>query len=388
MGKLSGNATREILKLIKRGGIISFAGGLPAGDMLPSAELAAVTAEILNSPRVKEVMQYDVTEGAPETRAEIAEYLGGFGVRNIGADDVQIVSGGQQGIDLACRALLDKGDYALVENPTYLAALQIVASCEAEAIGVKAAAGGLDLNDLEDKIKKYNPKLLYVVPTFSNPTGGSYSADNRKRIAELTARYGVVVVEDDPYAKLRFTGEAVPSIKSTDKAGNVIYLTSFSKIVSPGMRIGAACAAPDLLRRMTVCKQGIDVHTNSLSVAVIGEFLKRGIIARHVEKVLPIYKKKQKLIVECLDRYMPACYRHTDPEGGLFIWGRFEGAKIDTQTLLPEAIETCKAAYVQGNVFYADDSGHDCLRLNFSNPSETDIERGIKGLGSFFKKKI
>jgi DNA-binding transcriptional MocR family regulator len=154
------------------------------------------------------------------------------------------------------------------------------------------------------------------------------------------------------------------------------------------MRIGAACAAPDLLRRMTVCKQGIDVHTNSLSVAVIGEFLKRGIVRRHVEKVLPLYKRKRKLIVECLNRYMPACYRHTDPEGGLFIWGKFEGADIDTQALLPEAIETCKAAYVQGNVFYADGGGRDCLRLNFSNPTEADIETGIKALGTFFKGKI
>jgi len=387
MSGLTGTATREIFKLIKRGGVISFAGGLPAADMLPAAELSEITAEILNSPRVREILQYDITEGSHETRAEIAKYLGDFGINNAGADNIQIISGGQQGIDLACRALLDKGDIVLVESPTYLAALQIIASYEAKAVGVNANADGLDLNDLEEKIKLQKPKMLYAVPTFSNPTGGTYTLENRKGIARITAKYNVVVVEDDPYARLRFAGAAVPSIKSMDAAGNVVYLTSFSKVVSPGLRIGAACGAPELLRRMTVCKQGIDVHTNSLSAAVIGEFLKRGIIDPHVQKVLPLYKSKLKLMTECLDKYMPDCYTHTNPEGGLFIWGSFQGTDIDTRALLPEAVEACKAAYVQGCVFYADGSGKNTFRLNFSYPTETDIEFGIKKLGDFFKLK-
>ncbi len=390
MANLSGSATREILKLIQKGGIISFAGGLPANDMLPMDELRAVVGDILaDANALKSLMQYGTTEGITSVREAMINYIKeDFGITGIGLDELIVVSGGQQGIDLAFRAFLDKGDAVLVENPTYLAALQIITSYQAKAYGVRATENGLDIKDLEDKIKQYNPKMLYVVPTFSNPTGNTYSAGNRQAIAEITAKYGVMVVEDDPYAKLRFKGAQVPPIKTFDKAGNVIYITSFSKIVSPGIRVALAAGNKEVIRKMVVCKQGQDLHTSSLSQVIAGEMLTRGIVKAHVKKVLPIYKKKQELMIECLDKYMPDCYTHTDPEGGLFIWGEFMGSKIDTKAVLSGAIESCGAAYVQGTEFFAGGGGQNTIRFNFSNPSGENIEKGIKALGAYFKAKV
>ena len=389
MTGLSGTATREIFKLLQRGNIISFAGGLPANDMLPAEEVKNVISDIMNDPAsMTGMMQYGSTEGIPWVRDAMIGYIKeDFGITGIGLEEIITVSGGQQGIDLACRAFLDRGDAILVEDPTFLAVLQIANSYQAKAYGVKPSADGLNLADLEEKIKKHNPKLLYVVPTFSNPTGSTYSLANRKAIAELTAKYSLPVVEDDPYAKLRFKGESLPPIKTFDRTGNVIYLTSFSKVVSPGLRMALAAGHKDVIRKMAICKQGNDLHTSSLSQVIVGELLKRGAVNRNIEKVRPIYKEKQRLMTECLDKYMPDCYKHTNPEGGLFIWGEFKGSRIDTKALLPEAIEKCGVAYVQGCEFFADGSGHNTIRFNFSNPSFENIEKGCKALGEFFKTK-
>lgn len=390
MANLSGSATREILKLVQKGGVISFAGGLPANDMLPMDELRNVVSDILgDNNMLKDMMQYGTTEGIISVRNAMIGYIReDFGITGVGLDELIVVSGGQQGIDLACRAFLDKGDAVLVENPTYLAALQIITSYQAKAYGVKASADGLDIKDLEEKIRLHNPKLLYIVPTFSNPTGNTYSLENRKAIAELTAKYSVMVVEDDPYAKLRFAGEPLPPIKTFDKTGNVIYITSFSKIISPGIRAALAAGHKDVIRKMAVCKQGQDLHTSSLSQVIVGELLTRGVVKTHVEKVRPIYKRKQKLMIDCLEKYMPDCYEHTDPEGGLFIWGEFKGSSIDTKAVLYEAIEKSGVAYVQGTEFFADGGGRNAIRFNFSNPTEENIEKGCKALGAYFKTKV
>ena len=390
MDGLNGTATREIFKLLARGGVISFAGGLPANDMLPMEEFKSVVNVIMNDGgTLKDMMQYGTTEGIISVRESMIDYIKeDFGITGIGLDEIIAVSGGQQGLDLSFRAFLDKGDVALVENPTFLAALQIIKSYQAKAYGVNASADGLDLNDLEAKIKQYKPKILYVVPTFSNPTGNTYSLANRKAIAEMTAKYNVVVIEDDPYTKLRFKGKQLPPIKTFDKTGNVIYITSFSKIISPGIRMALAAGHKDVIRKMTICKQGQDLHTSSLSQIITGEMLKRGFVKKHVERVLPVYAQKLKLMTECLDKYMPDCYRHTNPEGGLFIWGEFKGSKIDTKATLTEAVEKCGAAYVQGTEFFADGGHCNTIRFNFSNPSFENIEKGIKALGGFFKDRV
>lgn len=382
---MAGTATREILKLTASSEIISFAGGLPANECLPIQEVSQIAQELMSGQDAKRILQYGTTQGMYSLRELCVDYVKSFGIDNASPDEILIVSGGQQGLDLACRAFLDKGDTILVEAPTYLAFLQIAAAYEVNIIGVNSVADGIDLDDLEDKIKKHSPKLVYLVPTFSNPTGKTYPLQKRKLIAEMTQKYNVIVLEDDPYSKLRFAGEEVPSIKGVG-GDNVIFVTSFSKIISPGLRIGLCVASEPIIKQMEKCKQGADVHTSHLSQAIVKEFLKRDLIKKQIEKAKPIYKTKKELMEQALAKYMPQKFNYTKPEGGMFVWGEFL-ADVNTQSLFPKAIEK-KVAYVYGNVFYPQNSGHNTLRLNFSNATPEQIETGIKALGELFKDEI
>lgn len=383
--KMSGTATREILKLTANPEIISFAGGLPSNECLPVNEVEEITQEILSSSKASNVLQYGVTQGMFTLRELLKDYVKTFGIQNVQTEEIMVVSGGQQALDLACRVFLNKGDTVLVESPTYLAFLQIAAAYEINIIGVNSDKDGIDTQDLEQKIKQYSPKLIYLVPTFSNPTGKTYPLSKRRDIARITKKYNVIVLEDDPYSKLRFEGEDVPSIKSVGE-DNIIFITSFSKIISPGLRIGLVVADAEIIRRMEICKQGADIHTSHLSQAIVKEFLTRGLIKNQIEKARPIYKAKKEFMEQALNKYMPKEFSFTKVEGGMFIWGEFD-AQIDTYELFPKAIEK-KAAYVYGNVFYPDNSGHNTLRLNFSNATPQQIDKGIKALGELFQDEI
>lgn len=387
MNGLSGSATREILKLVARPDIISFAGGLPAKEGLPVDEIRAICDEVLSDPvTASTVLQYGTTEGMPILTEELQKFLATLGFK-AERDEIQTLSGSQQGIDLAFKTFLNPNDVVLAENPTYLAMLQIAKTYEAQVVGVDADDNGLVISDLERKIREYKPKLLYVVPTFSNPTGKTYTKENRKAICELTAKYGVAVLEDDPYSRLRFDGEEVKPLKSFDTVGNVLYMTSFSKTVSPGLRVGAVYGNRELIRKLTVCKQGTDLHTGNMSQIIVAKYLQKGLLYPHVEAVLPVYRERLYKMLDCLDKHMPEEFVHTRPEGGLFIWGHFpEG--INTVELLPRAIEEKHVAYIQGREFYADGGGLNTIRLNFSNASLENIERGVKGLGELFKTEI
>lgn len=387
MANLNGTATREIFKLLGNPEIISFAGGNPAIECLPTARVKEITADITSAPDFARVLQYGLTAGFPELRQQLTSYVKTVGINDATIENVLVISGGQQGIDLVLKTFVDPGDAILVENPTYLAFLQIANSYEAVCHGVEANADGLDLNDLEAKIKKYNPKILYTVPTFSNPTGKTYSAANRKAIAELTAKYGVIVIEDDPYSKLRFKGEYVPSMKSMDKSGNVIFISSFSKIISPGNRTGVAVAVPELIRKMEICKQGTDLHTPNLSQMITYEYLKRGYLEPDLKKAVVIYGEKKAAMSRAIEKYMPEEFECTDPDGGLFIWGKFPKG-VDVLKTFPEAIER-KVAYIQGSVFFAEPEGtENYIRLNYSYANAEQIDAGIKRLGGLFKEKI
>ncbi len=385
MANMNGTATREIFKLLSRPEIISFAGGLPAKECLPLKEIADITQELLASADVS-LLQYGTTEGFLSLRQRLVEYVRDVGITGIDTDNTLVISGGQQGIDLLSKALLNKGDVVLVEDPTYLAVLPIIDSYEGRAVGVKACAEGLDLDDLEKKIVAYKPKLLYVVPTFSNPTGRTYTEENRKAIAKLTAKYGVIVLEDDPYGKLRFSGKAVPSLKSFDADNNVVYISSFSKIISPGLRVGVAVGDKAILRKMAIGKQGTDLHTSNLAQKIVEKYLEKGYLTPNVEKSLPLYLRRKTAMIDAIEKYMPAEFRHTDPDGGLFIWGELP-AGVDTVKLLPAALE-CNVAYIQGQVFYADGSGLNTIRLNYSNADPEQIDKGIHALGDLLKKKL
>ncbi len=386
MNGLSGSATREILKLTALPQMISFAGGLPATECLPVKEIREIAADILGGAGAIGALQYGLSEGVPEFREQLKYFLLDVGIKAQSIDNLFVVSGGQQGIDLMCKVFLDKGDVVLVENPTYLAFLQIAATYEARVVGVDSDKQGLVLSDLEEKIKKYKPKFIYVVPTFSNPTGRSYTAENRKGIAYLADKYDVMVLEDDPYSRLRFTGDFIPALKSFDLSDKVVYVTSFSKILSPGLRVAVMTGGKDVIRKLVIAKQGTDLHTASLSQLIACEYIKRGYLKPNIQKSLPVYRTRKEAMTRALDEFMPEEFRRTDPEGGLFIWGEFS-VPVDAGKCFDDAVKR-NVAYVPGTVFYADGKGQNTLRLNYSNADEEKIRRGVKALGEMFKQKI
>ena len=379
---LSGNAIREIFKLLSRPDIISFAGGLPASDCLPSEQIKQIAAECLSQNPVG-ILQYGATEGYMPLRQAYIPYVKRCGIENIGVDNVLIVSGGQQAIDLFMKCFLNKGDRLLVQTPTYLAALHIAKTYEAVAVGVNSDSEGLCLRDLERKIKSESPKALYLVPNFSNPTGKTLSLEKRKKILSICQKYGVMILEDDPYRELRYSGSAIPSIKSLDKTGTVVYVSSMSKTVSPALRVGAAIADERVIRKLTIGKQATDVHTATLSQTIIEKFITRGLIDEQLVKAIPIYREKRDAMLTALKNYLPSNVKFTKPDGGLFIWGEFTDG-VSARDKFKEAVEK-NVAYVSGNDFFANGSGDNCIRLNFSNATAEQIEIGVKRLAAVFK---
>ncbi len=386
---LGGNAIREIFKLLQDPEVISFAGGFPTKTTLPTELIADITSKLMTSDKAQDILQYGETEGYRPLRLAAIDYVKRYGIENIDIDNTLIISGGQQGIDLTFKSFVNKGDVVLVEDPTYLASLHILKTYEGVPVGVKSGDDGLDIKDLEDKIIKYNPKVLYVVPTFSNPTGRTYSVENRKAIAELTAKYNVMVLEDDPYSELRFSGERVPSIKSFDKVGNVTYITSFSKTLAPGLRTGIAIGAKEVIRKMTIGKQATDVHTCLLSQAIIDYFLRNNSMDERLEELKAVYLEKKTAMLNAIKKYMPAEFKYTNPDGGLFIYGEFdESLGINTLEVFPELVKKYKVAYVSGYSFYAGENKFNTLRLNYSNASLEQIDDGICKMGKFFKELL
>ena len=393
MAPLSGTATREIFKYLSRPEIVSFAGGLPASDCLPSAQIQEICAEIFADPaQATRCLQYGTTEGYPELKEQIRALVENEGIHGAGLDTILIASGGSQALDLAVKCLINPGDVVLVEDPTFLGFLATVQSYSARPVGVKADDSGLVLEDLEEKIKKYKAKLLYTVPNFSNPTGKTYTLENRKAIVSLALKYNMVVVEDDPYGRLRFAGEKIPPIKSFDDRGIVLYVSSFSKTISPGLRLGYAHGHPDLIRKMTIAKQGNDLHTSNLVQLIVKTYLEKGYFYSNIEKSLPIYRERETAMIDAIRQYMPREFKHTNPDGGLFIWGEFN-APLNTAQIFREAIDR-NVAYIDGSSFYGEGEspegprGLNTLRLNYTNETLDRIKTGIQSLGELFSEKI
>lgn len=385
---LKGNAIREIFALLKDPELISFAGGFPTLQTLPNKEIKEITDCLMNSEKALHILQYGSTEGYTPLRNTVASFVKRYGIENVTEDNVLIVSGGQQTIDLTNKCFVNKGDTVLCEAPTYLAFLHILKTYEGNAVGVKSEEDGISISDLEEKIVKCQPKLLYLVPTFSNPTGKTLSEKKRKAIAELTAKYNVMVLEDDPYSELRFSGERVKSLKSFDKAGNVIFTASFSKTIAPGLRCGYCIADKEVIRKLTIGKQATDVHTSSLSQAIINEYLKKGLFEPHVESIKKVYKEKKDAMAEAIKKYMPCDkIKFTDPEGGLFIWGEFSD-NIDTDEIFKDVCLKTKVAYVAGSTFFPGENVKNTFRLNYSNATLQQIDEGIKKLGDYFKNLL
>ena len=379
---VTGSAIREIFKMIAKPGMISFAGGNPALSALPDETVAGIVQDVMKL-NGKAILQYGATEGYPALLESLKPYV----EKQLGCTVPAVlpVTGSTQAMDLLCKALINPGDVILVENPTFLGNMQCMNLYQAKLVPVESDENGIIVDKLEEAIIRHKPKMLYTIPTFQNPTGKTLAADRRKPIADLAAKYGMIVAEDDPYRDLRYAGEPVPAIKSYDQESWVVFLGSFSKIISPGLRVGYMAGDPAILRKCTIGKQSTDVHSANLNQAVVDQYLRRNLLPGHIESICASYKAQMNAMLEELETF-PVGTRFTRPEGGLFIWVELpEG--IDSKDLLEKAVEQ-HVAYVPGTHFFADGGHENTLRLNFSNSTIDQIRNGMAVLRSVFAEAL
>lgn len=378
---INGSAIRDIFKLLGDPNIISFAGGNPASSALEPERIAAFAQEALAENGVN-LLQYGQTEGYAPLRESAAEFFRHNGVKT-DPGHILPVSGSQQGLDLICKALLNEGDTMLVENPTFLGALQTFRTYGARFAAVETDEDGAIPESLEEQIRAHRPKLIYLIPTFQNPTGRTLSLERRRRIAELVNEYQVPLIEDDPYCDLRYRGKALPAIKSFDEQGYVLYCNSFSKIISPGLRVAAVvCQDDGLLRKLVVGKQSTDVHSPNLNQAIIDKYLRSGLLQEHIRQICASYAKQMDAMQRMLSTF-PSSVSYTKPDGGIFLWCTLP-EDFNTTQLLSTATKQ-GVAYIPGTHFYADGQGHhNTMRLNFSNASLENIEKGMERLRALF----
>lgn len=371
------SAVREILKVTEMPDIISFAGGLPAPELFPAKEVAESFYKVISEDGAA-ALQYSTTEGFPPLREYIATRMRAKGM-HVGAENVLITSGSQQGLDLAAKVLINAGDKVIVERPTYLAAIQTFSLFEAEFITVASDDEGMDVEDLERKLwEQGDVKLIYVVANFQNPAGTTLSLARRRRLIELAAEFGVRIVEDDPYGELRYRGRSLPPLKALDPENYVIYLSTFSKTMTPGLRLGWMVADPHLYAKLVIAKQATDLHTNTAAQRAAHRYLTHYAPDEHVEKIRTVYGERCQVMLDALARHFPAGVRWTKPEGGMFLWVELP-PHFDTTELLAEALEE-KVAFVPGAPFFAAEKPRNFMRLNFSNQRPERIEQGIERL--------
>ncbi len=385
--QLKPSAIREIFKSLTDPTIISFAAGNPAPESFPVDELAKLSADIFKNSSTA-ALQYSITEGYPAFREAIAaRQKEKFGI-GTDKDMTMVVSGGNQGIDLCCRVLCNPGDAVICENPTFIGALNSFRACGAKTVGVDMDEDGMIPEKLEETLQKTkNAKLLYLIPTFQNPRGSTTSLARRKQLYEIAKKYGILILEDNPYGELRFRGEEIPTIKSMDDAGIVVYCSSFSKILSAGMRIGFIIAPEAIVQKMAVGKQCEDVHSNIFFQLLCYKYMTECDLDGHIEKIRAIYRRKCDLMLECLDREMPKEITYTRPDGGLFIWCTLpEGC--DSAAFAKFAIAK-KVAVVPGATFNCDtEAPSSAFRLNYSTPSDEQIVTGIQTLGEIAREYL
>lgn len=388
MDGVSGSVIREILKLMGDPEIISFGGGNPSKESFPIQLVETITNEVLEQNGAN-ILQYGTTEGYAPLRESYLEHIAWPKGIEAEVQNVLTLTGSSQGIDLLTKVYIDPGDVVLVESPTFLGALQTFNTYQAKCVPVEMDDEGTIPENLEEQIKKHHPKLFYCIPTFQNPTGKTLGVERRKQIAALAEKYDIIVIEDDPYGDLRFRGTAVPPIKTFDKSGHVVMLNSFSKILSPGLRVGIAVATPEILRKMTVAKQGVDTHTSNLSQAIADGFLRKGMLPTHLKEICPDYLKRLDAMLGGLAAFFPEGFKYTKPEGGLFVWGELPKA-IDMPALLARATKEIKVAFIPGQYFYVDPAvmGQNTMRFNFSSATPERITIGLEKLGKLVKEVL
>lgn len=378
MSAMKPSTIREMLKLTERPGVISFAGGLPAPELFPVEDIRAAAERVLGECGAR-AFQYGASEGIAPLRTRIAEEMK---TRQIGCmpDDVLITTGSQQGLDLLGKIFLDPGDVILTETPTYLAAIQAFQCFEASFQPVATDDEGVIPEAVDALAAAGRVRFLYVIPNFQNPTGRTLSLVRRRQLAEIAARRNLLIVEDDPYGRLRYRGEHLPPIKSFDEGGHVIYLSTFSKTVAPGFRTGWIVASPAVRDKLVIAKQAADLHTSSFDQLVLDRYLADFDNAVHVRRVCAAYGERYAAMDAALRRHMPASFSWTQPEGGMFLWVRGPES-FDSMHVLGEAIAE-GVAFVPGADFFPRGGGGNNMRLNFSNAGIEAIEDGITRLAA------
>ncbi|MCL1631659.1 PLP-dependent aminotransferase family protein [Sporolactobacillus sp. CPB3-1] len=372
------SATREILKVLDRPEIISFAGGLPAPELFPVEAIKEACSAVLDEAG-EQALQYSTTEGFLPLRKAIVKRMEAVGVPT-DADHLLILTGSQQGLDLTGKIFLDKGDTVICESPTYLAAIQAFKAYEPRFAEVAMDDFGMRMDELERTLQQ-NPgaKFIYTIPDFQNPTGRTMVLERRKQMVALANQYDVVILEDNPYGAIRFAGEALPPVKSFDTEGRVIYLSTFSKIFAPGFRLGWICAESDFMNRYVSFKQASDLHSDVFAQRVAAKYLELNDLDAHIQKIKAVYHARREIMMHCIETCLPGHLKHSAPEGGLFIWVELPES-INVQALFDRCLKN-NVAFVSGDSFYPNEAKQNAFRLNYSNMSEERIKEGMKRLG-------
>jgi 2-aminoadipate transaminase len=396
---ITSSAIRDLLKVTQRPGMISFGGGLPAPDLFPVQRFEEACHKVLSQSSAS-ALQYGQTEGYSPLRQFVADNIARHGIKTK-PDNVLITSGSQQALDLLGKLLIDTGDRVLVEAPTYLGALQAFRVFAADFVSVPIDDRGLRTELLEKPLRS-DPKFMYVLPNFQNPAGTTLSEDRRVELVALAERYGVPIIEDDPYGELRYEGDHLTPLLALDRkslprdssytSGNVIYLSTFSKTLAPGLRLGWIVAPPEVIGKLAQLKQGADLHTSTFNQFVAYEVARDGFLEEHVEQIRKVYRERRDVMLDALQQYFPPGVTWTHPQGGLFLWVTLP-AGLDIQAILKSALEQ-NVAFVPGDSFFADNKAgrgrsRPChMRLNFSNAAPDQIREGIRRLSAAVKMHL
>ena len=388
--KLKGSMIRELLKLTQLPGMISLAGGLPSPKAFPVEIIRECIRKVFDGD-INHALQYGSSKGVLPLRRVLAEMM--REKKNIDCEeyDILITNGSQQALTLLSYTFIDPEDTVITGAPTYLAGVQAFHAFEARCEPIPVTDSGFDINSLRRNLRRLNrneifPKFIYTVPTFQNPSGVTMSLDKRKELLEIASEYDLLIVEDDPYGELVFEGEKIPPIKSLDEKGRVIYMSTFSKILAPGFRLGWVVASEEILNKLIHAKQPADLCTNTFNQYVASEYIGGGYLDGQLKKISAMYREKRDVMVEAIKEYFPEGVKWTVPHGGMFLWVTLP-KKINTRHMFHRAIEK-KVAYVVGDAFFPDGSGHNTMRLNFSYSENDTIREGIRRLSEVIKEEL
>ena len=383
------SAIREILKLLQKPDMISFAGGLPAPETFPVEDLKEITVEILEKQGA-ESLQYGTTEGDPHLRRMLVDRHNRQGL-NIGPENLIITTGSQQALDLIGRIFLDPGDYVLCGLPSYLGGLNAFSVYGAKLKGICLDDEGILVDELERTIINLRDlgrkiKFIYVIPDFQNPAGITIPEKRRKQIIEIAEKYDLLIVEDSPYREVRFEGESQKMMQELDNTGRVVTLCTFSKIFAPGFRVGWVIGQPQILDTIVMAKQTADLCTPTFVQQIIARYMEKGLLDRNLGNTIELYRKRRSFMLDCFEKYMPEGVTWTRPQGGLFLFVTVPGT-LDTDIILQNAIEN-NVAFVAGSTFFCNESGHNTMRINFSFSGLKDIETGVRRLSDVIRDEL